>query len=38
LYLAFGMQANAKQGGFFPTGLNGAITMSSDAATEASFS
>ena len=38
LYLAFGMQANAKQGGFFPTGLNGAITMSSEAATEASFS
>jgi Ferritin-like domain len=38
LHLAFGMQANAKRGGFFPTGLNGAITMSSDAATEASFS
>ena len=38
LYLAFGMQANAKQGGFFPTGLNGAITMSSEAATEANLS
>jgi hypothetical protein len=38
LYLAFGMQANAKQGGFFPTGLNGVITMSSDAATEANLS
>ena len=37
LHLAFGMQANAKQGGFFPTGLNGAITMSSDAATEANL-
>jgi hypothetical protein len=32
------MQANAKQVGFFPTGLDGAITMSFDAATEASFS
>jgi hypothetical protein len=38
LHLAFGMQANVKQGGFFPTGLNAAITMSSDAATEANLS
>ena len=29
LYLAFGMLANAKAGGFFPTGVNGAITTSS---------
>ena len=29
LYLAFGGKAAAKQGGFFPTGLNGAITSSS---------
>lgn len=33
LFLAFGGKANAKQGGFFPTGLNGSITTSSDAAT-----
>lgn len=32
LYLAFGMLANAKAGGFFPTGVNGAITTSSAAA------
>jgi hypothetical protein len=38
LYLAFGMQANAKQGGFFPTGLNGKITTSEAAATEANLS
>jgi hypothetical protein len=37
LYLAFGMQANARQGGFFPTGLNGKITTSADAATEANL-
>ena len=30
LYLAFGMKANVKQGGFFPTGLNGVITTSSE--------
>ncbi len=29
LYLAYGMQANVGQGGFFPNGTNGAITMSS---------
>jgi hypothetical protein len=33
LYLAFGMQANSRQGGFFPTGLNGKITMSDGPAT-----
>ena len=33
LYLAFGMAANAKQGGFFPTGLNGKFTMSGGPAT-----
>lgn len=33
LYLAFGMKANVKKGGFFPTGVNGAITTSSAAAT-----
>jgi hypothetical protein len=33
LYLAYGMQANVMQGGFFPTGVNGAITMSSAPAT-----
>jgi hypothetical protein len=30
LYLAYGNQANASQGGFFPTGVNGAITMSTN--------
>jgi hypothetical protein len=34
LFLAFGGKANAKQGGFFPTGLNGSITTSSDGATD----
>jgi hypothetical protein len=33
LYLAFGTKAGVKQGGFFPTGLNGAITSSTEAAT-----
>ena len=33
LYLAFGGKAGAKQGGFFPNGLNGAITASAEAAT-----
>jgi hypothetical protein len=33
LYLAFGGKAGVKQGGFFPTGLNGTITSSSEAAT-----
>jgi len=37
LYLAFGMQANVTQGGFFPTGVNGALTMSSDPATAANL-
>jgi hypothetical protein len=37
LYLAFGMQANARQGGFFPTGLNGKITMSDGPATESNL-
>ena len=32
LYLAFGGKARSKQGGFFPTGLNGAITTSTEAA------
>jgi len=32
LYLAFGMKAGVKQGGFFPNGLNGTITSSADAA------
>jgi hypothetical protein len=30
LYLAFGNMANVTSGGFFPTGVNGAITMSSN--------
>jgi ferritin-like protein len=33
LYLAFGNQANATQGGFFPSGVNGPITTSSGPAT-----
>jgi hypothetical protein len=33
LYLAFGGKAGAKQGGFFPNGLNGAINASTEAAT-----
>jgi hypothetical protein len=37
LYLAFGGQANVSQGGFFPTGVNGAIVMSSEPATSANF-
>ena len=37
LYLAFGMQAGVTQGGFFPSGLNGKITMSSTAASEANL-
>ncbi len=32
LYLAYGFQANVSSGGFFPTGVNGAFTMSSSAA------
>jgi Ferritin-like domain len=37
LHLAFGMQAHARQGGFFPTGLNGKITMSDGPATESNL-
>ncbi len=37
LYLAYGMKANATQGGFFPTGVNGAITVSSGPATAANL-
>src|SRR5438067_8608215 len=33
LYLAFGGKAGAKQGGFFPNGLNGAISARTEAAT-----
>ena len=32
LYLAFGGKAGVRQGGFFPTGLNGEIALSSEAA------
>jgi hypothetical protein len=38
LYLAFGGKANATSGGFFPSGVNGSITMSSGAATAANLS
>jgi hypothetical protein len=38
LYLALGMQANMKRGGFFPNGLNGAIATSSGPATVANLS
>src|SRR3984957_351851 len=34
LFLPFGGKTNAKQGGFFPPGLNGSITTSSDVATD----
>jgi hypothetical protein len=37
LFLAFGGKANVKQGGFFPTGLNGSITTSSDGATDSNL-
>jgi hypothetical protein len=33
LYLAFGGKAGVKQGGFFPNGLNGTISASTEAAT-----
>jgi len=33
LYLAFGGKAGVKQGGFFPTGLNGTINSSTEPAT-----
>ena len=32
LYLAFGAKADSKQGGFFPTGLNGTIVSSAEPA------
>jgi len=35
LYLAFGGKAGARQGGFFPTGLNGTIISSAEAAVAA---
>src|SRR5690349_4622693 len=34
LFLAFGGKAGVKQGGFFPNGLNGAITASTEGARE----
>ena len=37
LYLAYGLQTNVSEGGFFPTGVNGAITMSSGPATAANL-
>jgi Ferritin-like domain len=37
LYLAFGGAANVTRGGFFPNGVNGAITISSDPATSANL-
>lgn len=37
LYLAFGMMAGVMQGGFFPTGVNGAITTSTGPATSANL-
>lgn len=36
LYLAYGFSANAAAGGFFPNGMNGALNMSTTAATMAS--
>ena len=38
LYLAYGLKANVTAGGFFPNGVNGAINMSSGAATTANLS
>jgi hypothetical protein len=38
LYLAYGLQANVTSGGFFPAGVNGALNMSSAAATAANLS
>jgi Ferritin-like domain len=35
LYLAFGSKAGVKHGGFFPSGLNGAITLSEETAKAA---
>lgn len=38
LYLAYGGMAGASSGGFFPNGVNGAITMSTGPATAANLS
>jgi len=38
LYLAYGLKANVTSGGFYPNGVNGAINMSSSAATAANLS
>jgi plastocyanin len=38
LYLAFGMKVGVNQGGFFPNGLNGAITTSSEPGTGSNLS
>jgi hypothetical protein len=37
LYLAFGNKAGVSKGGFFPSGVNGALTMSSGPATAANL-
>ena len=37
LYLAYCMASGAKQGGFFPSGVNGSITMSTGPATSANL-
>ncbi len=37
LYLAYGNRAGVSSGGFFPTGVNGAITMSGTAATSSNL-
>jgi len=37
LFLAFGMKGGVTRGGFFPTGLNGAITSSTEPATESNL-
>jgi hypothetical protein len=37
LYLAFGGKANVTKGGFFPSGINGAITTSTGSATAANL-
>jgi Ferritin-like domain len=37
LYLAFGGQANASRGGFFPSGVNGSLTTSTGPATAANL-
>jgi hypothetical protein len=38
LYLAYGLQANATAGGFFPAGVNGVVNTSSGPATAANLS